>query len=66
VIKQFSKYCTDKISAEQSFISEGLLEGSVKTFEAYRHTTGVLQGLEIAKGIIFDTVEDYEEEAEDI
>ena len=65
MIRQFSKYCTDKISDEKSFISEGLLEGSVKTFEDYRHTTGVLHGLEIAKEIIFATAEAYEEETED-
>jgi hypothetical protein len=65
MIRQFTKYCTDKIKDEEGFISEGLLEGSVKTFEDYRHTTGVLRGLDIAREIIFATADAYEEETED-
>jgi len=65
MIKQFTTYCTDKIEDEKLFISDGLVGGSIKTFEEYRHTTGVLHGLNIAREIIFATAEAYEKETED-
>jgi hypothetical protein len=56
------EYLSKKIDDEIDIIKEELSMGYAKDFGDYKHASGVVRGLMVAKNIIIETVEKMEKD----